>query len=580
MNLFVLFKTDCFEGTRKYFTVKNMATWGGASITSDVIFDFPCSICARRDKSHEAEKYCVECEDYMCAACVDNHSSFHSMARHNLIERSNFEKSQTFVHRTVPSMPMERCPKHPTKLIDMYCEDHDSVHCLICITTDHGSCAKKHHIPEYVQKINKDKLQVPDGDIQAAIAKLNQTLHRQKQVRNDLENAKKKCDKDIEDFRGKINKLVDVSACEANAVYDSKKSSLEASTQATKNILCELEDINSASKMSVGNLVQQFVNAKTVKHLIRQTDELSRERTFDPTICFIENDNVTELLKESKSFGRVEVKMYRVRKSERYCVRQVDDYYNCDIWSCCLLDSGDILLADYNNKKVKKLDKETYTVSDSLKFPAAVHSICRVSNSQVAVTLDNFSVVFVNVDDKLTPVNTLQLDFNCRGIAVIGDTMYVSMHQGESVSEFSIEGKQRRATFYTQSKSYLSFFTPLQKYYIRDLCSSDDRKALYIAIKWKGLVTVDTKGNITWEFSGPKLLNAWGISTDGKENVFVGGFRSNNVVQLSNNGEYVGEVVPESFGLRKPQGLCFARDSNKLIVATDGSNEVDVFDLT
>lgn len=114
-----------------------MATGGeiNSNILSDETFDNICISCARKDKNIEADKYCIDCQDYYCCKCVKVHEVVPLLSDHVILDKDEFTSSTI---STLPKSPTEQCGRHKHKHVDMYCESHDVVGCSTCMVVDHG----------------------------------------------------------------------------------------------------------------------------------------------------------------------------------------------------------------------------------------------------------------------------------------------------------------------------------------------------------------------------------------------------------------------------------------------------------
>ena len=104
------------------------------NISSDVVYDSTCTLCAKLKKNTEAIKYCSQCQEYLCLECIEYHNKFSVMAGHVLEKAKLTSRDKTFSNHYVLT---EHCTKHPVKIIEMYCAIHDIVACTICTTIDH-----------------------------------------------------------------------------------------------------------------------------------------------------------------------------------------------------------------------------------------------------------------------------------------------------------------------------------------------------------------------------------------------------------------------------------------------------------
>lgn len=98
--------------------------------------DYLCCVCSKKHIRRQATKYCVNCQDYYCGECVQVHDVVPSLSEHVVVGESDFSRRASAGFK-LPSVPTERCNEHTTKLIDMYCKNHDEVGCATCMTLKH-----------------------------------------------------------------------------------------------------------------------------------------------------------------------------------------------------------------------------------------------------------------------------------------------------------------------------------------------------------------------------------------------------------------------------------------------------------
>ena len=115
---------------------------------SDEILNVLCSMCKHQDRNTEGEKFCLECEDYFCAKCVDIHNKVPLCARHNMLDKDQAKSDKGHIKldkghvklrssRFLVKAPTEICDRHSHNHIDMYCLYHDNVGCSTCMEIDH-----------------------------------------------------------------------------------------------------------------------------------------------------------------------------------------------------------------------------------------------------------------------------------------------------------------------------------------------------------------------------------------------------------------------------------------------------------
>jgi len=98
--------------------------------------ELQCDTCRKQSLTQIATKFCEQCRQNLCEKCVGIHGYFSAMASHRLvnIDDGHVRKS-TETDESEPELadlPVERCPKHPEKVIDMFCKYHEVVACSLC----------------------------------------------------------------------------------------------------------------------------------------------------------------------------------------------------------------------------------------------------------------------------------------------------------------------------------------------------------------------------------------------------------------------------------------------------------------
>ena len=89
------------------------------------------------------------------------------------------------------------------------------------------------------------------------------------------------------------------------------------------------------------------------------------------------------------------------------------------------MDSGQLLLADYNNKK-KQFDTNKNAMTNYCMMQYLPFSVCILSDVEAAVRLENKMIEFVSISNgQLLPTRILKLDHGCNGLAFAVDKMYI-----------------------------------------------------------------------------------------------------------------------------------------------------------
>jgi hypothetical protein len=275
---------------------------------------------------------------------------------------------------------------------------------------------------------------------------------------------------------------------------------------------------------------------------------------------FERNSKILHFLKKLDTLAKcatVKCGLYKVSNITTEYVKMRDDKHKCSIWSSCVLDTGDILIADRMNQKIKLVDNWNYKVKDSLQMSCKFSSVCKISSSEAAVCMENETVQFVVTENRLTKTRSLTFDHDCRGLAVL-DGQLVIGNDSDQVYIYAMNGDCLKVI--KTEKNGNKLFER-----VRELCVNDDGKMIHIADEFRGIITIDRDGNVLWKYTGQKLKSPWGICTDGHGQVIVSDFSSHNVVQLTPDGKFLGKIISDEYILQNPRAVCFDTINCKLV---------------
>ena len=79
-----------------------------------------------------AVAYCIECEEFICNDCEENHKKKRKLLNHELIKVSHLTVSSLLTKHN-PSL----CPRHPKEPLDLYCQACHIITCRLCFLTGH-----------------------------------------------------------------------------------------------------------------------------------------------------------------------------------------------------------------------------------------------------------------------------------------------------------------------------------------------------------------------------------------------------------------------------------------------------------
>jgi hypothetical protein len=109
----------------------------GGEKSTGVDFEYTCTPCADEGNSEKGIKYCPECKEYLCAACIQYHLKFSATKKHTLHDNDFQHSEKDSIDTTSDEEPVFKCLFHPDRDIEIYCWDHDMVYCLLCVVKEH-----------------------------------------------------------------------------------------------------------------------------------------------------------------------------------------------------------------------------------------------------------------------------------------------------------------------------------------------------------------------------------------------------------------------------------------------------------
>ncbi|XP_053390778.1 uncharacterized protein LOC128553630 [Mercenaria mercenaria] len=559
---------------------------GGSEYTSDEIFNFKCSPCLASNRNREAVKYCVECQGYCCQSCADIIHIMPALKGHTLLDNSNYKSSSLNVG--LPAVPTERCSTHETKIVDMYCGNHDEVGCTTCMALNHRSCADVQSIPDIVDSkfhtTDVEKIHQKLQDLKIMMEKVMKTRQR---LMNDLKKSKTEAVMAIKDFRKDMETILE--QLEKESIKELEMKFVEEDLkllEEKKKAEIELDGLKQAVndlKKSEGNKAQHFVSLKMSLKSIAKTEDASRllQTSVKVNIAFSFDPAILGFLQQLKTFGSVRhdsatalrsprTSVYSAKSIGDLNIRVQNDNKICCVYGSCLTEDGSLLLADYSNNKIKRADIEKLSITDYCCVPGAPLGVCCTSKFETAVCLSSNIIQFVSLGNQMTTTRQIRMNHYCFGIGYKDDKLYIT-DTGKSIYVYDMTGN--KLMMFTQNKSGQSLFSNNRNVAVSDV---DDK--LFVASGDKGLVITDEQGNHCQTFTDSELNIASGVCTDRRGNLFVSGCNSNNVIQIGREGKKMGVVAKSSDGLVGPESVCFDTRQCKLFI-TQQNDTVKVISL-
>ena len=231
-------------------------------------------------------------------------------------------------------------------------------------------------------------------------------------------------------------------------------------------------------------------------------------------------------------------------------VRTHEDKYGCDITGLAITPSGQRLVVDNSNQKVKLFSQDMRFLS-SVPMPGGSWDITMVNDREAVVTLGK-SLVFLEVTDKnLRIKHTVKLLFRGYGITYSKDKLIVT--DGTTVHVLDLGGRELWSVGQ-------SLFDDAQY-----VCSNSDGRWVAVTDHSKNTITVldANNGAVITSRQLEKGGCLYGVSVVSGDNIFVCAER--NIVVLS--GDLQNEHVLCNIGDQQVRAMAYDRNKRQLIIS-------------
>ncbi|XP_060588521.1 uncharacterized protein LOC132743935 [Ruditapes philippinarum] len=542
---------------------------------SDETFQLLCSLCKRKGRTKEADKYCTDCHDYYCSECVKFHEDIPALSGHNILD-----KSQQETRVGLPVAPTEKCERHRFKPVDMYCQNHDDVGCSTCMAVDHRSCNDIFDVPGFVQ-INQSQTKKTLEDLNVENANLKKMLETRIHERERLMKDKQEALLKLKDFRREIELKLDKHEQTSIEQIESKCNVIAEKINAEIKVLETVQkDVEHAEDRMVScdadnNISQAFVSSKIGKRAIGAAIKCREEKATVKHVIdfeFKRNENIMICLNETGNLGNLcqSNEIYKVKKKRTFNVRHQSDTQTCYIYSACELGDGSIILADNNNKKLKRIDSK-FTNTDVCELPVSPYQICTINTHDVAAICANGQTVyFVSFAKEPRRTKEINIAFGSYGIAYALSNLYIA---DSKTTVFVYDRNGTKLKQFTNNQTGQPLFDN-----IYNMTVNTDGSRIYVADTTFGIVALKEDGTLQGKYNCDELGSVRRVCVADNGNILACGYDNNCILQLPKDGEKLGNVLSLDDTKVGCRSLLYLNKKNELVVGRDDDN-IDIYEL-
>ena len=560
-------------------------------VSSEDIFGLECNPCEYEGVTKKAISFCPECTENLCELCDISHRKMKLTRSHRLVSGLKMPPKEHCMKELSFGSILCSCTKND---VSVCCSDHDDLVCQDCKTLNHRKC-KSSSIEEMSVSFNSTKTDETFNNVTTLNDKIRALLTSRKDDLCNLAQDINICRENAKLFRAEMNELLD--KMEDNTLSDLNNLEIQETKTIGQQIdICELAlnklksgtgpllmsvETNHSQRMFVHNMQL----AKAVKSLNLVIDEI-KEEMYKPHVVFDRNKELT--LTNLRNLGTVKCVPTSVRQHginemmvhsySKVIVDLQSDTALSHITGSLFLPSGELILCDKNNRKVKLLDK-SLAIKQHIQLTGWPWDVSLATDTEVIITLPKEKCLqYIQVTPSLQLARTLQMDKECRGIVVVGDSIYVSFSdsKGGEIRIIDKTGKTKR-NIGPYKDGHLMFTQP---YYIdvsengKIFVSDVDDTAVSSKV-W--CIGCDGDGDYTFTDSSMKCCV--GIYVDANENVLLCDWTSHKLHLIIANGKKICNFLSSDDGLIKPYSTSFRQSDRTLVVTCRESEFLLVYTL-
>ncbi|XP_053391441.1 tripartite motif-containing protein 66-like [Mercenaria mercenaria] len=278
---------------------------------TDTSLVFTCAPCSDDGKNTAALFECTDCQIFYCQSCVAGHNKF--TKNHSVVDKASKSFGQGPRSLSSGELPTDLCKEHRGQVIQMFCGQHDTVCCTICIAVKHRSCDGVEYIPNIAKLLTeqdkvktKTSLENVKDDLQNLKSTLQDKLKNLNVQRDGILDNIQKFNRRLV---AKIEELGRESIKDVREKHQKIANELSASSKKIDDMLTNVElQLDKLKQVRRNNKAQLFVDMKGCKEKISEGNDCAKQtrskRTFERFV-FDENKSIETCLHGVQSLGKL-----------------------------------------------------------------------------------------------------------------------------------------------------------------------------------------------------------------------------------------------------------------------------------
>ncbi|XP_048239068.1 tripartite motif-containing protein 2-like [Haliotis rufescens] len=525
-----------------------------------------CSVCRKQGKTTPATSWCSVCDVVHCEGCLQMHNMMPGLCDHEVAHLSD--------HTKIKVKRRFMCKVHRDEKVKLFCKDCKQAICTICCSIKHRACKDVDTI-ESMTPLVKGQLTSKLEKLGINVAATNNIITWRKSTIQDVKSNSQTLKDQVIKTRETVMRVI----------LRKEKQLLGDIDKATDEQLRELQADIKFQEIELQMYQQQYeftANAVTsncesdmyaVYESMGETSTDIRDTDNRPAagrvVLTHDLDKLSKAVDELQ-LGEVQV-VHDVSDPESSPVlhhtidcKEGGDRKDPSVRDLTVLTVDGIkvvVVADYNNKRLKTYYTSNFKSFDNqLLLSSEPWQIAKLSESQIAVSVrDSQEIVTVNVTPDPVLLSTIKTRKKYYALACLSPSQLAAgtWRQSYSVDILDMTGRILRSinTGVIGTPDYIHV--------------TRNKNLIVSEGAVKSLVCVTSEGDAVFTYTptGDRALaQPQGVTTTSTGDILLGDKRSHKVIQLTESGQFVRDVLTQQDGLEYPGGVCL--DAGGLLYVT------------
>ncbi|XP_069104791.1 transcription intermediary factor 1-beta-like [Argopecten irradians] len=549
--------------------------------SSELPYCKPCK--TKGDLTNPAKFWCKMMNTHFCENCKEQH--------HDIIHNDCdiLDIREYDISRSKPEKSVPKCDQHEEKIL-WYCEKHQRLGCHVCMIKYHRQCEQEVVMTakEYLERLKsgtqlrdmeemlkkgaetmKSLLKDFDEQIQTLVQNQENALKSITDLRQRIEEELDECQKAVTDElvtkykKEKENIEVSLRQCDRlmKGMLNTMKSSVKAVEENNPMEAIMMYQRGQAEIESCQDLIKDMKEPYTSVCIQHQVPKPGTQR--DHMLGKIVIEKQERRFPVDPGFLPLPLSERQAKEIRKFNVRIPADIWDVAICGMVYFPDNNIVVSDCQNIRLK-LFTDVGQYLDQLTIPGNPVDMCLVNNTTVAVAVDSKGVYVVKVEDKkLSLSSVINTDNALRGITHTDGRFVVSAY-GEGVYSLTQDGATDMLHKYDNICWNLAHDTETGDILVSIDCNKIGQAAMSRLSPNKRRTDVMKVGVVS---------ESTGIDIDREGNIYVCGWNSHNIVQMSGDGTRVRELLTSTDGIEYPNAI--AVNGDKFVVCNESDTEDD-----